>query len=194
MAKSPPMRSEEGHAWRPVLPGWSNDVLPFYERMAADLPAGAQCVEVGVAWGRSAVFLASQFVALGKSATIWIVDEWSRPWWGTFGTGSEHWLSTLVEHATVAELDLLHVVRAQSQRAARMFDPGELDFVFIDGDHRAESVRADLAAWRPKMKPRGILAGHDYAAPWPGVIEAVDGAFGRDKIAVQETCWWFRAS
>ena len=34
--------------------------------------------------------------------------------------------------------------------------------IFIDGDHSYEAVRADLAAWEPKLVPGGILAGHDF--------------------------------
>jgi hypothetical protein len=37
-----------------------------------------------------------------------------------------------------------------------------LDFVFIDGDHSTEGVSADIAAWRPKLKPGGWMIGHDW--------------------------------
>lgn len=37
-----------------------------------------------------------------------------------------------------------------------------LDFVYLDADHAYESVKADIAAWWPLVKPGGIFAGHDY--------------------------------
>ena len=37
-----------------------------------------------------------------------------------------------------------------------------LDFVYIDGAHDLESVRADIAAWAPKVRPGGFIGGHDY--------------------------------
>jgi len=52
-----------------------------------------------------------------------------------------------------------------------------LDFVFIDADHSYEGCKADLEAWAPKVKPGGLLAGHDYNNPqYPefGVAKAVD--------------------
>ncbi len=60
--------------------------------------------------------------------------------------------------------------------AARIFD-SELDFAFIDGDHRYEAVRDDLHAWWPKIRVGGVLTGHDYRhAPRGrfGVIQAVN--------------------
>jgi hypothetical protein len=57
--------------------------------------------------------------------------------------------------------------------------------VFIDADHTYEAVKADIAAWLPKVKPDGILAGHDYKH-FPsmnfGVIQAVTEAF--DKVEI----------
>lgn len=53
------------------------------------------------------------------------------------------------------------VVKGFSVDAARGFEDGSLDFVFIDADHREASVRADIAAWRPKVRPGGVLSGHD---------------------------------
>ena len=46
--------------------------------------------------------------------------------------------------------------------AALRFADEELDAVYIDGDHSETAVRADLAAWIPKVKKGGLIAGHDY--------------------------------
>ena len=45
--------------------------------------------------------------------------------------------------------------------AAATFADATLDFVFIDADHSYEAAKADIAAWRSKVKPGGILCGHD---------------------------------
>ena len=52
-------------------------------------------------------------------------------------------------------------IRAKSLDAVQTFDDGSLDLVFIDGDHSFAAVRADIAAWLPKVRPGGILCGHD---------------------------------
>jgi predicted O-methyltransferase YrrM len=67
-------------------------------------------------------------------------------------------------------------LKMTSLEAAKYFNDGEVDFVFIDGAHDYDNVKADIAAWLPKLKPDGILAGHDYCANYPGVIKAVKEA------------------
>jgi len=52
--------------------------------------------------------------------------------------------------------------RQFSVDAAADLSNGSLDFVYIDGNHRLESVISDLAAWAPKVRAGGIIAGHDY--------------------------------
>lgn len=52
-----------------------------------------------------------------------------------------------------------------------------LDFVFVDADHSYEGCKADIEEWVWKLRPGGLLCGHDYAHPdyplW-GVKRAVD--------------------
>lgn len=59
---------------------------------------------------------------------------------------------------------------ARSPDAASKFKDGEFDIVYIDAEHDYESVKKDIAAWKPKAKH--ILAGHDYHS-FPDVQRAV---------------------
>jgi predicted O-methyltransferase YrrM len=36
------------------------------------------------------------------------------------------------------------------------------DFVFIDGAHEYEAVKADIQYWLPRIAKDGIISGHDY--------------------------------
>jgi len=58
--------------------------------------------------------------------------------------------------------DRLGVRKEFSPQAAEQFDDRTFDFVYIDGNHSYKTVKADLEAWYPKVRPGGMLAGHDY--------------------------------
>jgi hypothetical protein len=55
--------------------------------------------------------------------------------------------------------------------------------------HDYENVKADILAWKPKVKPGGIMAGHDYGPHAPGVIKAVNEVFGKPSRVYRDTTW-----
>jgi hypothetical protein len=87
--------------------------------------------------------------------------------------------------ATEFAADRRTIHHQDSVRAAALFDVGSLDFLVIDAEHGYESVVADITAWHRKLKPGGILFGHDYAHPrFPGVKRAFDELLpGRLSVA-----------
>jgi len=68
------------------------------------------------------------------------------------------------------------LIKGASIETAAQFEDGSLDMVFIDADHREEAVLADIAAWRPKIRPGGMLTGHDAQDKFPGVLAAINAA------------------
>lgn len=63
--------------------------------------------------------------------------------------------------------------------------------VFLDGDHRPEVLRAEIAKYRKLVAPGGILAGHDYGDPaWPGVKQVVDELF--PQVELKRHIWAVR--
>lgn len=55
------------------------------------------------------------------------------------------------------------ILRLYSLEAADQFDDGELDFVYIDGNHEFVHVAQDIKAWSAKVRKGGIVSGHDWA-------------------------------
>lgn len=53
-------------------------------------------------------------------------------------------------------------VRKPSLEALADFADESLDFVYIDGNHEADYPYDDIAGWAKKVRPGGIVAGHDY--------------------------------
>jgi predicted O-methyltransferase YrrM len=66
-------------------------------------------------------------------------------------------------------------IRKPSMDALADVQDGSLDFVYIDADHRFDFVMRDVIEWSKKVRPGGIVAGHDYYHfKKSGVVEAVD--------------------
>ena len=59
----------------------------------------------------------------------------------------------------------VEILRLTSEEAALKIPDESLDFVYIDANHAYQFVKRDIELWRPKVKPNGILAGHDYTIP-----------------------------
>ena len=83
----------------------------------------------------------------------------------------------------------LVVERKNSAEAVRLYPDGAFDMVFLDAEHTEEGTRNDIRAWRPKVKPGGLICGHDYCTAWPTVMKAVD-----DELGAVEVCGtiWFK--
>ena len=54
------------------------------------------------------------------------------------------------------------VIREKSMDAVKNCKNESLDFVYIDGNHEFTSEANDIHEWSKKVRPGGIIAGHDY--------------------------------
>lgn len=57
---------------------------------------------------------------------------------------------------------VVKVIRSDSVSAADTFEDDYLDFVYIDGDHSYDGVKADLESYAPKVKKGGLILLDDY--------------------------------
>jgi predicted O-methyltransferase YrrM len=77
---------------------------------------------------------------------------------GDRSSAKERALNTLKPYG-----DRVKVVELKSAMAMHVVPDG-IDFVYIDAAHDAISVTYDLHGWYRKLRPGGILAGHDFDA------------------------------
>jgi len=67
------------------------------------------------------------------------------------------------------------IIKFLSMEAVRTIHDESLDFVYIDAAHRFDNVMQDLIEWSKKVRPGGIVSGHDYyRGRNNGVLPAVD--------------------
>lgn len=79
------------------------------------------------------------------------------------------------------QLELYHLT---SKEAAAIINV-KLDLVFIDALHDEEHVDEDIHLWAPKVRPGGVISGHDYDNKrFPGVKIAVERYFGAENVEV----------
>lgn len=70
-----------------------------------------------------------------------------------------------------------------------------LDLVFIDGPHTYQNVRRDIELWQPRVRPGGILAGHDFTCAHPPLLWAVlesrlQSGGGEVHVGADGVWWW----
>ena len=129
----------------------------------ARLAGGRDVLEIGSAFGFSACAMA---LAGAKHVTAVDPHTWLN---------SHEAMTANLDACGVA--DVVTVVRGTSPAALDGLGPFGL--VFIDGDHAAEAVAADVAAARAVLATGGTLAVHDYGETCccPGVRQALDILF-----------------
>lgn len=166
--------------------GWF-DFEDIYLEAVATAQDGAVFVEVGCCLGRSTAFMAAAIRDTGKRITFHAVDPWvwspnDKPSYGQFVAN--------MRKAGVTAFVQAH--RALSVPTAADFDDASLDFVFIDAQHTYEEVSADIRAWLPKVRPGGVLAGHDFHAQFPGVLQAVQENLPQAAVQTRGSSFWYQ--
>jgi hypothetical protein len=124
--------------------------------------------EVGVREGRFSQHLAKNVPSLH----LYCIDPWA-PYYH-FNDPDEH-----ERHLQEAQNRLqpynATFIRKTSLQAASDIEDDSLDFVYIDGDHRFDQIMLDLILWGEKVRPGGMICGHDYYRfRNAGVVQAVD--------------------
>ena len=166
------------------IPGWFG-WRSAQEEAVGHFADGARFVEVGSYLGRSLCSLAEVVRDSGRTFAIVGVDTCRGS--GPEGNQQINAHGPAVEFGGGTFAGLLHrnilgcgfadsvqLLITDSVSAAGLFGDGSLAWVHIDARHDYDSVRADIAAWAPKVMPGGWLSGDDYHPEWwPGVVAAV---------------------
>lgn len=140
------------------LEGWHRqDVL----RLLGD-GTGLVGVELGVAAGE----FSRRMVASGRFQTFFGVDMYAD-------THDVQQYKQALRH--VGLFGPYKLLRMTFAEAFDLFEDESLDFIYIDGyAHTGQEGGETIWTWARKVKVGGLIAGDDYHADWPLVVEAVD--------------------
>ena len=157
----------------------SNYTRGLYYLICENVTSSMIIVEVGSFAGVSAQLFATY------CQHLYCVDTWDASVGYTIET------ITLAEEffdGRCSPFENIKKIKLSSEIAARQFEDESIDMVYIDADHKYDSVKNDMLYWYPKVKMNGYLAGHDYDG---GVQLAVDEIKIPDKV-YKDMSWIFR--
>jgi len=161
------------------------------QQIVADLPENCVMAEIGCYAGESTSVFAS------KASRIYAVDPWLD--------FIAHYPELNNGNKIIMDLDGIEErfdmmskrfpnkiikIKRTSKEAASQITDASLDAVYIDANHTEEHTAEDIKFWYPKIKPGGLLMGHDYGIE--GVKRAVNKTVGEPHKIYPGTSWMIR--
>lgn len=176
-------------------PNWFN-YSKFYD-FVSQQEDFVEFVELGVWLGHSICYLAKKLKERGGRFFLTGIDTWDN---GYYRKVAGKFSSKVVCEHQAYEICKQNLKRygveddvclwlGDSSIRAGAWEDGYVDFVFIDANHSYESVCKDIAAWMPKMRKGGIMAGHDIKRE--SVSKAVVEHFENYEKNYRDI-WWVR--
>lgn len=137
------------------------------------LPENAVVAEIGCA----EMLFSRDILDNWKVSKLYLVDNWGKIEGQTGDGNSENEWHTKNFKDGLKRIepfkDRAVILRGISWDQAINVPDEALDCVYIDCCHSYECVKRDLAAWIPKVKKGGVIAGHDINNSAYGVRQAV---------------------
>jgi predicted O-methyltransferase YrrM len=78
--------------------------------------------------------------------------------------------------------NIISVCRNFTALCAPLYADASFDFVYVDARHDRQGVTEDLTTWWPKIRPGGLMCGHDFVTQNEGPAQHGErwcGAFYR---------------
>lgn len=134
---------------------WFSHNIPCWERVILPvLPqTKVRCLEIGSWEGRSACWILDNILKHHNESHLDCLDLWP-------GLIEQE---KLFHHNLDAEPKVtIHKGFSMHFLAPLIDEPPTYDFIYVDGDHRAEMAFADIMLSWPRLKPGGVMAIDDY--------------------------------
>jgi SAM-dependent methyltransferase len=190
-------------------------VLTSREELLRYFPKGAVGAEIGVAEGAYSAAILER----AAPSELHLIDPWShleggggllqagdvlaaadqtRAGGGQFDPPPESSGGDMIYERVAARFKgdpRVRLHRQYSYKAAAGMADGSLDFVYLDGNHHYEFVLRDLRDFAAKLKPGGLLFGHDFFEDAfareenYGVIDAVGAFVKRSEFCFMMLTW-----
>lgn len=164
----------------PDGPPINTSITPAETAELQRLAKGKRCLEVGAAYGYSAVTM-----ALGGARWVTSVDphQWLPSYQPFLANVAAYGVGDHIDAVVLSSFEVMPDLTAQGHT---------FDLVFVDGDHAEATVAHDAEWGRKLLAPGGVLACHDWdEVTCPGVRAALERLLGPphrlvDTLAIYE--------
>jgi cephalosporin hydroxylase len=137
------------------IPGTMCDFHAFYDAVVMAMPDGARMVEVGVADGHSAIYLAERMADLNKKFELYMIDS--------LDYGGRDQANTIIKNIIRSGLgQSITFLQSGSLDASCRWPDNWAHFVFLDSSHTYEQTKAEIRLWYRKVMYGHMLSGHDF--------------------------------
>jgi len=149
----------------PWMPDWGQETAQLQLNVlntVCSMTMGSYYVDVGCFFGGfTKVFAKRAKATMGK---VFSIDTFKGAMEAHINICKEHDIKKMFTRNMTERglMDVITVMEKPSLEACKDFGDNSMDLVFIDADHRYSAVKEDIACWYEKVKPGGILCGHDY--------------------------------
>lgn len=158
--------------------------------MYTKIPKGGIGAEIGVCRGSNATGL---YIAT-KPSMLHLVDLWepdlTTKRFHSIGLHYDNWMSEVANLFSVEiENDKIKLHKSNSIDFLNSINDHYLDWVYLDADHKYDSVKPEIELACKKVKSGGYIMGHDFIVhekAWKtGVIRAVIETIQEGKIVME---------
>ena len=169
-----------------------SDLDSIYE-LVNHLPENSNILEIGC-------FLGSVTCTIKEAcnnSNLYCVDIWSDETHNSYMQGYDR---KVIKKDITSNLEtwrsntnhLTNTYMYQMNSMAAEFDT-KFDFIFLDGDHTYNNVRAELIKYSKYLKPNGYIAGHDYGvAPCTKAITEYATNNGLAVWTMKDIVWYYK--
>lgn len=127
--------------------------LESREALLRQLPKNKVVAELGVNKGE----FSQMILEINQPAKFHLIDLWaSQRYHLGLKKGVEEKFSKEIQKGFV------EIHQGMSTDLANQFPENYFDWIYIDTDHTYQTTKSELLLYKDKMKPGGIIAGHDF--------------------------------
>lgn len=145
-------------------PSFSPFDMAALRELVSRLDAGFKVLEIGSWLGQGSTRVLIE-QARKKNGMVYCVDTWKGN-----ANVQKHQdivrdydvLGTFLQNVVICGgQDIVKTLVMSGDDAAQIMRDATFNLIFIDADHSYSATLRDIRAWLPKVKPGGILCGHD---------------------------------